>query len=257
METDGMYDEDYLASFFLKKFYFKSPAKLHFKYTAMNGGKSAALLQIAHNYRANNNQTILVAKPNIDTKGGAKISSRIGDDISIDCDFTIQGGESLMPAIYYHMKECAKKENGISAILIDEAQFLERLHVEELAYICTIIGIPVICFGLRTDFRGIPFEGASWLFAYAQDIEELATRPMSALGNKNKKASMNIRLVNDVPSFEGEQVFIDGESDRVEYLPVSLNEFLRLRGSKGALKGFGSGIEAVNAYDFIETMENN
>lgn len=257
MATEELYDDEYVTNAYLKQCYFKSPAKLHFKYTAMNGGKSAALLQIAHNYRVNNNQSILVAKPNVDTKGGAKISSRIGDNISIDCDFTIQEGESLMSAVYYHMRKYAKDLKKISAILIDEAQFLERLHVEELAYICTIIGIPVICFGLRTDFRGIPFEGASWLFAYAQDIEELATRPMSALGNKNKKASMNIRLVNDEPSFEGEQVFIDGESDRVEYLPVSLNEFLRLRGSKGALKGFGSGIEAVNAYDFIETMENN
>lgn len=210
-------------------FYFKSPAKLYFKYTAMNGGKSSTLLQIAHNYRVENKEQILVMKPAIDSKGDNRISTRLGDNIGIECDYLIKEGESITTFVKEKMiSTFEEKEQQITAILVDESQFLNKTHVEELAYISNIIGIPTICFGLRTDFKGELFEGSKYLFALAQKIEELPTRPMGAIGNKSKKATMNLRMVNSIPVFNGEQVAIDDNAE-IEYKPVTLYTHLKLR----------------------------
>lgn len=218
--------------------------KLYFKYSAMNGGKSTALLQIAHNYTVENGQRILVAKPSLDTKGDKYIVSRLGNKISRKCDFLIDGEKSVLEKVLIQASKFREYSDIIQAILIDEAQFLKREDVEELLYISNVLGIPVICFGLRTDFRGEIFEGSKWLLGYAQDIEELSTRPMSSMGDKDKKATMNIRLIDGKPSFEGSQVVIDNDK-KIGYKSVSCRDFLRCREKTIGLEDFGRNCNGI------------
>jgi thymidine kinase len=197
-------------------------AKLYFRYAVMNAGKTIQLLQIAHDYEVNNGKRILVLKPALDTRQGRQVVSRILDgQLRRECDFLIQAG----PAGWL-FDEIASRE-GVSIVLIDEAQFLSQENVWDLARVVTRLNIPVICFGLRSDFAGQPFEGSTHLFAMAQDIEEVTTRAICREDMKPTRATMNLRLIEGNPSFEGEQVSIDGEQD-VSYEPVSLQRFMDL-----------------------------
>ena len=197
-------------------------AKLYFRYAVMNAGKTIQLLQIAHDYEINNGKRILVLKPAVDTKQEKSVISRILDgQLRRECDFLIQP----KPAGWL-FDEIASRE-GVSIVLIDEAQFLSQENVWDLARVVTRLNIPVICFGLRCDFAGQPFEGSTHLFAMAQDIEEVTTRAICREDMEPTRATMNLRLIEGVPSFEGEQVSIDGEKD-VSYIPVSLPRFMEL-----------------------------
>lgn len=165
-------------------------AKLHFRYAAMNAGKSTALLQVAHNYDTLNKR-ILTVKPAVDVKGGDRIVSRLG--VEREVDFLWREGE-LLPVT----------DSNLDVILVDEAQFLSPHQANHLLDVAVRVGITVIAYGLRTDFRGDSFPGAARLLCIAHEIEEIRT--LCACGSK---ATMNLRRVGGVPTFDGNQVAID------------------------------------------------
>ena len=149
-------------------------AKLYFYYAAMNAGKSATLLQSAHNYRERGMHTLLFTPKLDDRYGQGKITSRIG----LQADATIFDREyDLFVEIRtQHMQQ------KVSCVLIDEAQFLTKKQVLQLTLVCDHLRIPVLAYGLRTDFRGEPFEGSQYLLAWAEELIELKTVCQNGLG---------------------------------------------------------------------------
>lgn len=192
-------------------------AKLHFRYSAMNAGKTTIMLQTAYNYEERN-QKVLIIKPSIDTKGGRKVVSRIG--LSRDVDYLISPDDSILDKI----GDCL---NWVNCILVDEAQFLRKSQVEELYYITKLYNIPVIAFGLRTDFRTNGFEGSIRLLELADALEEMPT-----ICRCGKKARFNARKVNGEFTSDGDSVVIDG-TQNVEYESLCgscyINKVLKLR----------------------------
>lgn len=179
-------------------------AKLYFRYGAMNSGKTTALIQVAHNYQERGMETFLI-KPGIDSKGSTTILSRLS--ISRDVDLLISKHDNL----YSILEEEAKKNKNLQCILVDEAQFLTKSQVTQLFEFAVLINIPVICYGLRTDFLLNGFEGSKQLLLLAHSIEELKT-----ICRCGRKALANTRKINGKYVFKGEQVAIDGE-ENVEY----------------------------------------
>lgn len=173
-------------------------AKLYFRYGAMNSGKTALLLQAAHNYEEQG-MKVLIAKPSTDTKGDSNIVSRIGLERKVD--FLITPKDN----IYTMVKEI---KEDIKCLFIDEAQFLQRNQVDELMQIVIKLNIPVICYGLRTDFQTNGFTGSTRLLEIAHSIEEMKT-----ICKCGKKAMYNGRLVNGKFTFDGEQIAIDGKEE--------------------------------------------
>ena len=173
-------------------------AKLYFRYSAMNAGKSTMAMQVAHNYEEQNGK-VLVWKPQIDTKGDEKIVSRIGIERHVDALLS----ESSSPL---EMVTEELEKGALDAIIVDEAQFLNENQINELYYISKKLNIAVLCFGLRCDFLMKPFPGSARLLAIADSIEELKT----LCECKKRKATQNLRLVDGIPTFEGDQVAIDG-----------------------------------------------
>lgn len=139
-------------------------AKLYFRYAAMNAGKTTGLLQVAHNYEENGMKVILL-KSEIDTKGDRRLVSRLG--ISRTVDILLNENDSVFTYI-----DEIKRAN---CILVDEAQFLKVKQVDELWYISKVLDIPVICYGLRTDFKSNMFEGSKRLLEVSDELEELVT----------------------------------------------------------------------------------
>lgn len=173
-------------------------AKLYFRYGAMNCGKTALLLQAVHNYESRN-MHVLILKPSKDTKGENTIVSRIG--LSKKVDHLIKEDDDLY-------KYISKIQKEIDCIFVDEAQFLKREQVDQLLLITIDKNIPVICYGLRSDFNTNGFEGSTRLLEIAHTIEELKT-----ICKCGAKATFNIRKVNDKYVFEGDQLAIDGEQN--------------------------------------------
>jgi len=186
-------------------------SKLYFRYGAMNSGKTAALLQVAHNYEEKG-MNVVVIKSSIDTKGDTKVTSRLG--VEREVDVILAPNEGIME----HMVN--KKPD---AIIVDEAQFLSVDQVDELYVITKTYGVPVLAYGLRCDFQMKGFPGASRLLELADDIEELKT-----ICNCGKKATQNIRLVNGEPTFKGSQVVIDGTTN-ITYDSVCGECYLKLK----------------------------
>ena len=187
-------------------------SKLYFRYGAMNAGKSAALLSVAHNYEEKG-MPIILLKPSIDTKGDNKVTSRIG--IERDVDILLAPEDFILDKMPNKQKPWA--------IIVDEAQFLTPEQVEELFVITKIYDIPVLCYGLRCDFQMKGFPGSTRLLELADDIEELKT-----ICSCGKKATQNLRLINNQPIFEGEQVELDGESN-IQYTSVCGECYLKLK----------------------------
>ena len=173
-------------------------AKLYFRYGAMNSGKTALLLQAAYNYEQKG-MKVLVLKPGIDTKGDKFIFSRIGLERKVD--HIILEDEDIYKILENKLEE-------ISCVFIDEAQFLTRGQVEDLMQLVIDFDVPIICYGLRTDFKTDGFEGATRLLEVAHTIEELKT-----ICNCGRKAMFNVRKVNGKFTFSGEQVAIDGTNE--------------------------------------------
>ena len=179
-------------------------AKLYFRYGAMNCGKSTHLLQVAHNYEERGMDVVLL-KPSVDKKGEDRVVSRLGAERKVDA--LVAPDDSIMDIL----EEQINEKNNIKCILVDESQFLNRNQVDELLFFATEIDIPVICYGLRTDFKMNGFPGATRLLEVASSIEEMKT-----ICECGKKATVNGRFVNGVLTNEGEQVAIDG-FDNVTY----------------------------------------
>jgi thymidine kinase len=176
-------------------------AKLYFRYGAMNCGKTTLLLQVAHNYEERD-MKVLILKPSIDTKGEENIVSRIG--VKRKVDHLINKDENLGDYLNSVSKE-------IVCLLIDEAQFLTKDQVDELFMFSKQKDIPVICYGLRSDFKTIAFPGSLRLFELCDEMDELYT-----ICRCGKKAKFNGRKINGKFTIEGSQVAIDGE-DNIEY----------------------------------------
>ena len=171
----------------------------------MNCGKSAALMQVAHNYEENG-KTVVVIKSKVDTKGNDRLESRIG--LKRKVDLLIDKDESFMK--YYD-----EWSNKIDCILVDEAQFLTKDQVQELWMVTKILEIPVICYGLKTDFQSNLFEGSKRLLELADETEELIT-----ICSCGKRAKFNARYVNGVFAINGSEVLIDGSDESIEYRPM-------------------------------------
>jgi thymidine kinase len=170
-------------------------AKLHFRYASMNAGKSTQLLQIAHNYGESDRRVMLFTAAIDHRAGTGVIASRLGAQ-SPALTFDAQTDFRAPPARY----------EGVSCILIDEAQFLSKAQVQQLHQVAAVDNVPVMCFGLRTDFQGEPFEGATHLLALAEDIQEI-----KAICTCGRKSTMNLRLDEDGQRVtSGEQVLIGG-----------------------------------------------
>ena len=176
-------------------------AKLFFRYGAMNSGKSTALLQVAHNYEERGMHVLLV-KPGIDSKGNDKIISRLGIERRVD----IQAAENIN--VYDTIKQWHKDVEKIACVLVDEAQFLTEKQIDQLFNLTVYENIPVICYGIRTDFQTRLFPGSKRLFALAHSLEELKT-----ICRCGKKAMLNGRKAGGKYIFEGSQVAIDGAMD--------------------------------------------
>lgn len=179
-------------------------SKLYFRYGAMNCGKSTNLLQVAYNYEERG-MNIIIIKPKTDTKGGNKVVSRLG--VTREADMYLSGDKNI-----YDEVEGWILENGtIHCILVDEVQFFKKDQIDQLFEIAVRMDIPVICYGLRTDFQMNGFEGSTRLLLLAHSLEELKT-----ICKCGKKALLNGRKINGRFVFEGKQVAIDNE-DNVEY----------------------------------------
>lgn len=189
-------------------------AKLYFRYSTMGAGKSLDLLKTAHNYEERNKKVFLLTSDLDNRFGKKKIASRIG--ISRDAD-TFNNKSNLYEMVVSNGEK-------LSCILIDEAQFLTKEQVWQLTDIVDYLGINVIVYGLRSDYLGEPFEGSIYLMTLADKIEELKT--ICEFGDK---ASINMRLLNGEPVFEGEQVQIGGNES---YLPVCRKHFKKLKKEK-------------------------
>ena len=173
-------------------------AKLYFRYGAMNSGKSTLLLQTAYNYEERD-MKVVVVKPSVDTKGEQKVVSRIGAERKVDV---------LLAPKDNIAKIIIDKYSDVNCILVDEAQFLEPKQVDQLMGIVLEMDIPVICYGLRTDFTTKGFPGASRLLELAHSIEEMKT-----ICKCGSKAIFNARFVDGDFTLDGDQVAIDGEKN--------------------------------------------
>lgn len=174
-------------------------AKLYFRYGAMGAGKSTMLMQVAYNYEEKGLK-VLVMKSIVDTKGEDKLVSRIG--IKRKVDVLLQGSDILSNVTSFE---------NISCILVDEAQFLTEKQVEDLWYISKEFDIPVICYGLKVNFKGELFAGSKRLLELADTFDELIT-----ICKCGKKARFNARKINGVYTLTGDDVVIDGTKN-IEY----------------------------------------
>lgn len=216
-------------------------AKLYFRYGAMNSGKSTSLLQAAYNYEERG-QHVLLAKPEVDTKGADQIRSRLGVERTVD--FLIPADADLRALFAEHRARLRERVEGalipesamhgevkVACLLIDEAQFLTRAQVDDLLRIVVLDGIPVLAYGIRTDFQTQAFPGSGRLLELAHSLEELKT-----ICRCGRKALFNARLVGGRFVFDGDQVAIDElSSDRVTYESMCAECYLRE--SEGRIPG--------------------
>ncbi|MGJ9372649.1 thymidine kinase [Nesterenkonia sp. CF4.4] len=193
-------------------------AKLYFRYGAMNSGKSTGLLQAAFNYEERG-QRVLLTKPQVDTKGEDEIVSRLG--VTRNVDFLIPAQARLRELVAQHaagttpgtLLDEMEAESGalnrqikpVACLLVDEAQFLTPAQVEDLLRIAVLDDVPVLAYGIRTDFRTMAFPGSARLMDLAHALEELKT-----ICRCGRKAVFNTRRAGDAIIFDGDQVAIDG-----------------------------------------------
>jgi thymidine kinase len=178
-------------------------SKLYFRYGAMNSGKSTALLQAAFNYEERDQQ-VLLAKPHLDTKGDNAIISRLG--VTRQVDFTIAPADDVYEVFARERARIlAKTGLPVSCLLVDEAQFLSEAQVDDLLRIAIVEGVPVLAYGIRTDFQTVAFPGSRRLLEIAHSLEELKT-----ICRCGRKAVFNARTVGGEFVFDGDQVAIDG-----------------------------------------------
>jgi thymidine kinase len=178
-------------------------AKLFYYYAAMNAGKSTSLMQSAHNYEERGMKVLTLIPAVV---GRTKVESRIG----LTRDAIVFDGDVLDAGLF----------DGVSCVFVDESQFLSKKQVIFLAGVVDTFDIPVLCYGLRTDFMGEPFEGSKYLLSLADEINEIKT-----ICSCSKKATMNIRIDADGKRInEGAQVQIGREES---YVSVCRADFFK------------------------------
>ncbi|MFC4234320.1 thymidine kinase [Thalassospira xianhensis] len=190
-------------------------AKLFFYYSSMNAGKSTTLLQSSFNYQERGMQTLLLTVAFDDRFGVGKIASRIG----LEAPAVLFDGNTDLCALIGEKLD----EGRIDCVLVDEAQFLTKDQVWQLSDVADKLGVPVLCYGIRTDFQGQLFEGSKWLLAWADKLSELKT-----ICHCGRKAGMVLRVdENGKTVREGAQVEIGG-NDR--YVSVCRQHFKEAMG---------------------------
>jgi thymidine kinase len=183
-------------------------AKLYFRHGTMSSAKTLNLLAVAHNYRSQGKRVLLM-KPRLDDRFSAKaIVSRAG--LEAEADWLVEENTVLEPARF----------DGLDCVLVDEAQFLSVALIEQLRQLTLSHNVPVICYGLRTDFRTKLFPGSQRLLELADSIEEVKVTCQFC----NKKALFNMRLLNGKPTTEGPQVQLGGDES---YMPACPRCFYR------------------------------
>lgn len=189
-------------------------AQLYFYYSAMNAGKSTSLLQSSYNYRERGMNT-LVMTASIDNRYGVgKVASRIG----IETEAQVFSSDDNLTEMIADV--C--KQQTLHCILIDESQFLSKEQVKQLTYVVDILDIPVLCYGLKTDFQGELFSGSQYLLAWVDKLVELKT-----ICHCGRKANMVVRLDGEgKPMKEGEQVAIGGNESYESVCRKHFREFL-------------------------------
>jgi thymidine kinase len=198
-------------------------AKLYFYYSAMNAGKTTTLLQSAHNYRERGMRAAIFT-PRLDHRAGSgTVASRIGLQAQ---GIAFGNGDDLQSLIRADIDAHGK----LDCVLVDEAQFLTRSQVWQLSEVVDELAIPVLCYGLRTDFRGELFEGSQYLLAWADELTEIKT-----ICHTGKKATMTVRVDERGRALQaGPQVEIGG-NDR--YVSVSRAEFKKVMRGESTVEG--------------------
>lgn len=196
-------------------------AKLYFYYSAMNAGKTTTLLQSAHNYRERGMRVLIMAPRLDDRAGSGTVASRIGLSASATAFVPGQDLQALVAAdIAAH--------GELHCVLVDEAQFLLKPQVWQLTEVVDAFHIPVLCYGLRTDFRGELFEGSHYLLAWADEISEIKT-----ICHSGSKATMTVRVDGQGRAVrDGPQVEIGGNE---RYLSVSRAEYKKVVRGEGLI----------------------
>src|SRR5581483_5564333 len=197
-------------------------AKLYFYYSAMNAGKTTTLLQSAHNYRERGMRTLILTPLLDDRHGEGVVASRIGLKAQAMAFTREENLRAIVTADIFH-------NGALHCVLVDEAQFLARSQVWQLSDIVDELRIPVLAYGLRTDFRGELFEGSQYLLAWADELSEIKT-----ICHTGKKATMVVRVDDRGRAVKsGPQVEIGGNE---RYVSVSRAEFKRVMGGEGRIE---------------------
>lgn len=196
-------------------------AKLYFRYGTMNSGKTAGLLMAAHNFEESEQQVFII-KPALDSKAGGALVTRLG--IEREADHLVGHDDDL----FVLTKDWVTSLNGqtIGGVLVDEAQFLTSVQVDQLLRVALVLDVPVLSYGLRTDFQTHVFPGSARLLETAHTLEELKT--MCGAGCR-RKANFNSRKVDGHFVLHGEQVSIDNQ-DNIEYVALCGQCYLELVG---------------------------
>ena len=197
-------------------------AKLYFYYSAMNAGKTTNLLQSAYNYAERGMRTLILTPQLDDRYGQGVVASRIG----LKADGRIFDREDDLEAIVAHDIE---HHGELGCVLVDESQFLTKRQVWQLSEVVDRLDVPVLAYGLRTDFRGELFEGSQYLLAWADSIDEIKT-----ICHSGKKATMVVRVDEHGRAItEGPQVEIGGNE---RYVSVSRPEFKKITRGEGRIE---------------------
>lgn len=196
-------------------------AKLYFYYSAMNAGKTTTLLQSAHNYRERG-MRVLILTPRLDFReGSGTVASRIGLSAA---GVAFDSGQDLDALV----RADIASHGPLHCVLVDEAQFLRKPQVWQLSEVVDALRIPVLCYGLRTDFQGELFEGSQYLLAWADELTEIKT-----ICHSGKKATMTVRVDAQGRAVQdGPQVEIGGNE---RYLSVSRAEYKKVMRGEGAI----------------------
>jgi len=207
-------------------------AKLYFYYSAMNAGKTTTLLQSAHNYRERG-MRVAILTPRLDDRAGSgTVASRIG----LRADAVAFGHDADLEQL---IRADIAAQGQLHCVLVDEAQFLSRSQVWQLSEIVDALRIPVLCYGLRTDFRGELFEGSQYLLAWADELTEIKT-----ICHSGKKATMTVRVDEAGRAVQdGPQVEIGG-NDR--YVSVSRAEYKKVMRGEGTIEPLQQSLQLSN-----------
>lgn len=197
-------------------------AKFYFYYSAMNAGKTTTLLQSAHNYRERG-MRVAILTPRLDHRAGVgRVASRIG--LSADATPFARNDD-----LFACVQAQVVGDGALHCVLVDEAQFLTQAQVWQLSEVVDALQIPVLCYGLRTDFRGELFEGSQHLLALADELTEIKT-----ICHTGKKATMTVRVDDHGYALQdGPQVEIGGNE---RYVSVSRAEFKRIVRGEGRIE---------------------